>query len=172
MEKAIHLELRYPNLALTEYAVTSPRSQEYNCFAWVAGDQERWWQPTPEDEFYWVSGVPMEETLSAYIQAYQKLGYAICDNAVLETGYEKIALYVNDEGVPTHAAKQLLTGKWSIDILPIPKGRGFSKHCCFGFLVQRLNFNQTSCNIQSRGRVSPDVYSISEVRSRMPYDTV
>ena len=113
MEKAIHLELRYPNLALTEYAVTSPKSQEYNCFAWVAGDQERWWQPTPEDEFYWVSGVPMEETLSAYIQAYQKLGYAICDNAVLETGYEKIALYVNDEGIPTHAAKQLSTGKWS-----------------------------------------------------------
>jgi hypothetical protein len=113
MEKAIHLELRYPNLALTEYAVTSPKSQEYNCFAWVAGDQERWWQPTPEDEFYWVPGVPMEETLSAYIQAYQKLGYAICDNAVLETGYEKIALYVNNQGVPTHAAKQLLTGKWS-----------------------------------------------------------
>ena len=113
MEKAIHLELRYPNLALTEYAVTSPKSQEYNCFAWVAGDQERWWQPTPEDEFYWVPGVPMEETLSAYIQAYQTLGYAICDNAVLETGYEKIALYVNDEGIPTHAAKQLLTGKWS-----------------------------------------------------------
>ena len=113
MEKAIHLELRYPNLALTEYAVTSPKSQEYNCFAWVAGDQERWWQPTPEDEFYWVQGVPMEETLSAYIQAYQKLGYAICDNAVLETGYEKIALYVNNQGVPTHAAKQLLTGKWS-----------------------------------------------------------
>jgi hypothetical protein len=113
MEKAIHLELRYPNLALTEYAVTSPKSQEYNCFAWVAGDQERWWQPTPEDEFYWVQGVPMEETLSAYIQAYQKLGYAICDNAVLETGYEKIALYVNDEGIPTHAAKQLSTGKWS-----------------------------------------------------------
>ena len=113
MEKAIHLELRYPNLALTEYTVTSPKSQEYNCFAWVAGDQERWWQPTPEYEFYWVSGVPMEETLSAYIQAYQTLDYAICDSAILETGYEKIALYVNDEGIPTHAAKQLLTGKWS-----------------------------------------------------------
>ena len=113
MEKAIHLELRYPNLVITEYTVTSPKSQEYNCFAWSAGDQERWWQPTPEDEFYWVPGVPMEETLSAYIHAYQALGYATCDNALLEVGYEKIALYVNDEGVPTHAAKQLLTGKWS-----------------------------------------------------------
>ena len=56
MTKAIHLELRYPNLAITDYNVTSPKSQEYNCFAWAAGDQERWWQPTPEDEFYWVEG--------------------------------------------------------------------------------------------------------------------
>jgi len=113
MVKAIHLELRYPNLALTEYAVTSPKSQEYNCFAWAAGDQERWWQPTPEDEFYWVEGVPMEETLSAYIQAYQTLGYEICGSAALEARYEKIALYVDDEGIPVHAAKQLSTGKWS-----------------------------------------------------------
>ena len=113
MIKAIHLELRYPNLAITEYAVTSPKSQEYNCFAWVAGDRERWWQPTPEDEFYWFEGVPMEENLSAYIQAYQTLGYEPCDSAVLEEGYEKIALYVNNEGIPVHAARQLLTGKWT-----------------------------------------------------------
>jgi hypothetical protein len=113
MGTEILLELRYPNLKNTEYTVTSPRTQEYNCFAWVAGDQERWWQPTPEDEFYWVQGVPMEETLSAYIQAYQTLGYVACDNSDLEKGYEKIALYTDNEGTPLHAAKQLLTGKWS-----------------------------------------------------------
>jgi len=113
MEKATHLELRYPNLALTEYTVTSPKSQEYNCFAWAAGDQERWWQPTPEDQFYWVQGVPMEETLSAYIQAYQTLGFMTCDSAELEAEFEKIALYVDDGGILVHAAKQLSTGKWS-----------------------------------------------------------
>jgi hypothetical protein len=113
MTKAIHLELRYPNLAKTDYDVTSPKSQEYNCFAWAAGDQERWWQPTPEDEFYWVEGVPMEETLSAYIQAYQTLGYTPCEKETLELGYTKIALYVNEDGVPIHAARQLSTGKWT-----------------------------------------------------------
>ncbi len=113
MEEAIHLELRFSNLARTEYTVTSPKSQEYNCFAWVAGDRERWWQPTPEDEFYWVEGVPRSETLSAYIQAYQTLGYTSCESEVLEIGYEKIALYVDDRGVPVHAAKQLPNGKWS-----------------------------------------------------------
>lgn len=113
MDKAIHLELRYPNLAKTQYTITSPKSQEYNCFAWAAGDQERWWQPTPEDEFYWVDGVPMEETLSAYIQAYQTLGYEPCESAALELGYEKIALYINNDGVPVHAARQLFSGKWT-----------------------------------------------------------
>jgi hypothetical protein len=113
MTKAIHLELRYPNLAKTDYDVTSPKSQEYNCFAWAAGDQERWWQPTPEDEFYWVEGVPMEETLSAYIQAYQTLGYEPCDKETSEIGYAKIALYVNEDGVPIHAARQLASGKWT-----------------------------------------------------------
>jgi hypothetical protein len=113
MVKATHLELRYPNLALTEYTVTSPKSQEYNCFAWAAGDQERWWQPTLEDQFYWVQGLPMEETLSAYIQAYQTLGFMTCDSAELEAEFEKIALYVDDGGIPVHAAKQLSTGKWS-----------------------------------------------------------
>jgi hypothetical protein len=113
MGKEIQLELRYPNLATTTYNVTSPKSQEYNCFAWAAGDQERWWQPTPEDEFYWVQGVPMEETLSAYIQAYQTLGYEPCNDTKLEVGYEKIALYVDHDGIPIHAARQISTGQWT-----------------------------------------------------------
>ncbi len=57
--------------------------------------------------------MPLEETLSAYIQAYQTLGYEPCDSTDLEDGYEKIVLYINEEGIPTHAAKQLSTGKWS-----------------------------------------------------------
>lgn len=55
----------------------------------------------------------MEETLLAYIQAYQTLGFMTCDSAELEAEFEKIALYVDDEGIPVHAAKQLSTGKWS-----------------------------------------------------------
>ncbi|MEM9541054.1 MAG: hypothetical protein AAGA60_16325 [Cyanobacteria bacterium P01_E01_bin.42] len=110
MEEAIHLELRYPNLARTQYTVTSPRSQEYNCFAWVAGDRERWWQPTPGDEFYWVEGVPREETLSAYIQAYQTLGYVPCESEFLEPGYEKIALYRSQH---SHPRSQTIT-QWEM----------------------------------------------------------
>ncbi|OIP70467.1 MAG: hypothetical protein AUK48_13675 [Oscillatoriales cyanobacterium CG2_30_44_21] len=148
MNQAIHLELRYPNLAKTEYCVTSPKSQEYNCFAWAAGDQERWWQPTPEDEFYWVGGVLMEETLSAYIQAYQTLGYMPCDNSALETGYEKVALYVDDQGIPVHAARQLFTGKWSSkigwleDIEHKLKGLTGGRYGKVGQILRRLNLDK------------------------------
>jgi hypothetical protein len=69
MYRRPELEVRWPNLASTNYQVTSPKSQEYNCFAWAAEDVERWWQPIPGEEFYWPDGVPNEETLDAYIKA-------------------------------------------------------------------------------------------------------
>jgi hypothetical protein len=31
----------------------------------------------------------------------------------LEVGFEKIALYATPDGEPTHAARQLLNGKWT-----------------------------------------------------------
>jgi hypothetical protein len=62
---------------------------------------------------YWPEGALLEETLAAYIQAYQTLGYEICDADLLETGYQKIALYIDPRGIPTHAARQLPNGKWT-----------------------------------------------------------
>lgn len=113
MYRRPELELKWPNLSGTDYRVTSPKSQEYNCFAYAAGETDRWWQATPGDFFYWPDGVPQEETLAAYIQAYQTLGYKVCDRDDLEPGFEKIALYVDSENMPTHAARQLPNGKWT-----------------------------------------------------------
>jgi hypothetical protein len=107
------LEIKWPNLSSTDYRVTSAKSQEYNCFAWAAGEDDRWWQPVPGEQFYWPEGALLEETLAAYIQAYQTLGYEICDADLLETGYQKIALYIDPRGIPTHAARQLPNGKWT-----------------------------------------------------------
>ncbi|WP_293090687.1 hypothetical protein [Moorena sp. SIOASIH] len=41
------------------------------------------------------------------------MGYTPCQSELTESGYEKIALYVDDRGIPIHAAKQLPNGKWS-----------------------------------------------------------
>lgn len=85
-------EDKFPNLSKTEYSITSKQTVSYNCFAWAAGENQRWWSPIdPDNIYYWVEGVTDELTISAFIEAYQTLGYELCDNYELEVGFEKIA---------------------------------------------------------------------------------
>ena len=101
----------FPNLAKTGYKVTSPPDSTYNCIAWAANEIDRWWWPHPH--YYWPSGIPRVETLEAFAQAYATIGFSPCENSALELGYEKIVIYVDAEGIPTHAARQLPSGKWT-----------------------------------------------------------
>lgn len=89
--------------------VTSPPSKEYNCIAWAAGDEKRFWWPLGG---YWPPAAPKETSLEAFVKVFDNLGYEKCDNADLERGYRKIAIYVKD-GIPAHAARQLDNGRWT-----------------------------------------------------------
>jgi hypothetical protein len=63
---------------------------------------------------YWPHGVPRDQTLEAFMQAYATLGYKRCGkNGALQKRYEKIAIYVGPDGKPLHAARQLLDGVWT-----------------------------------------------------------
>ncbi len=107
-------EDEFPHLNVTGYRITSKASRIYNCFAWAAGEDDRWWNPLePESPYYWPDGVPAELTIAAFIQAYQTLGYGLCADPELEEGFEKIAIYATPDGEPTHAARQLPNGKWT-----------------------------------------------------------
>ena len=105
------LEKAFPGLRGTHYAVTSPPTPTYNCIAWAAGESNRWWWPT--SSYFWPTGIPREETLLAFVGAYATLGYTRCDDEQREIGFEKVAIYVNARGIPTHAARQLGTGMWT-----------------------------------------------------------
>lgn len=110
------LEQLFPGLRTSAYSVTSPRDREYNCIAWAAGDVANWWWPTtgPADvPRFWPDGAPREETLAAFILAFGTLDFAPADNEALELGVEKVALFVDANGMPTHAARQLPTGRWT-----------------------------------------------------------
>lgn len=107
------IEKTYPNLPLTGYKITSPDSINYNCIAWAAGDEERWWWPDKNEQDYWPVGVKREETLQAFIEAFQTIGYQVCASESFEIGFEKIAIYADENGKPKHAAKQLPNGKWT-----------------------------------------------------------
>ena len=52
-------------------------------------------------------------TINAFTQAYQTIGYEVCDRPNLERGFQKIAIYADSAGKPTHAARQLPNGKWT-----------------------------------------------------------
>ena len=105
------LERAFPNLSEGGYDITSPATPDYNCIAWAAGDTTRWWWPIPAF-YYWPQEAPLEETLEAFIQAFATLGFIHCEDETVESGFEKIAIYVNAQGTPTHAARQLHNGRW------------------------------------------------------------
>lgn len=111
-----HLENQFPNLTSDNYALTSPDTIDYNCVAWAAESDEEWWWPDPMEQEYWPDGVPREETLSAFIEAFRTIGYEPCQDEELESGVQKIAIYANAQNVPRHVARQLPNGEWTSKI--------------------------------------------------------
>lgn len=103
----------FPLLEQTDYLVTSEKTPEYNCIAWAAGDVNRWWWPDSMEQAYWPQNSPREESLEAFLHVYQSLGYELCENEEHEPTYEKIALFVSTNGIPTHAARQVPNGRWT-----------------------------------------------------------
>jgi len=106
------LEEWFPNLAQTEYEITSPRTYDYNCIAWALEEDDRWWSPTSED-YYWPEGAPTEWSLTAVVQTFGMAGDEPCQNADFEPGFQKVAIFATASGEPTHAARQLPNGRWT-----------------------------------------------------------
>jgi hypothetical protein len=103
----------FPNLTDDNHKKTSEFCPTYNCIGYAAGTR-LWWQPKPlvGGKRYWPPGVPQEETLDAYIKAYEFKGYSVCQDGFLEEGYEKVALFTLN-GIPKHAALQLDEHCWT-----------------------------------------------------------
>ncbi len=86
----------------------------YNCIAWAAGaDDIRWWPvDVPTTGVFWPIDPP-QDTVDGFVAAFQALGYEPCNDGSLETGFEKVALYVDAQGAPSHMARQLSSGHWT-----------------------------------------------------------
>ena len=108
------LEKLFPRLAGSGYSVTSPQSQDYNCIAWAAGDTKNcWWPVSNVEEAFWPANVTRAETISAFRDAFASLGYLQCKSDEPEPGFEKVALFADERGIPRHAARQLPRGRWT-----------------------------------------------------------
>jgi hypothetical protein len=111
------MEQQFPLLQRTGYTLTSPQTKKYNCIAWAAGDNTKWWWPLSA---YWPSQVPPVSTLAAFTMAYGSVGFNQCELRDYEPGFTKVALYVGPDGLVKHAARQLPTGQWTSKM-----GKGF-----------------------------------------------
>src|SRR5271156_1758322 len=107
------VELLFPGLLGTAYRITSPSTDGYNCIAWAAGETGAWWWPGDPAVTFWPARAKREETLAAFREAFATIGYVPCDHAEAKSGFEKIALFADATGIPTHAARQLSTGLWT-----------------------------------------------------------
>jgi hypothetical protein len=112
-EFVLAMQPQFPRLTVTNCRVTSPIDGSYNCIAWAAGDTDFWWWPDSMGQAFWPDGVPRVETLAAFEQAYGIQGYSERTDASLDLGKQKIAIYSDREGKPTHAARQLPDGWWA-----------------------------------------------------------
>ncbi len=101
----------FPKLSDAEFEVTSPEDHKYNCIAWAAEKSNSNWWPAPG--YYWPDGLTRITTVDAFVQAFEALGFERCDSFNLEVGVDKVAIFTNPSGRPTHMARQLADGTWT-----------------------------------------------------------
>ena len=104
----------FPRLTSDSYKQTSSPTPDYNCIAWAAGEDDRWWWPDAADIYYWPEQVVRAETVDAFVQSFALLGYCQCETGQYENGFEKVVLYQSSaSGKPTHMSRQLADGSWT-----------------------------------------------------------
>jgi hypothetical protein len=99
------------------YEKTSDESEDYNCFAWAAGYNDRRLDPTEAFNPHWPADITKSPEISSFEKLFRHFGFEPCDDATVEPGVVKIALYEDKKsGEAMHAARQLESGKWTSKI--------------------------------------------------------
>jgi len=114
----------FPALLHVEHELTSRPSRFYNCIAFALGDEDHNCWPIPPanslSQYYWPRRIPHELSVTAFQLMFKSRDYVLCANADFEVGMEKIALYCDAAGKPTHAARQITSeshrGQWKSKI--------------------------------------------------------
>jgi len=110
------IKSEFHNLA-DSFQLTSWPTEQYNCIAWAAEDQGRWWWPDIDGESFWPQGIERNETILDFITAFRTLGYETCESHDLEIGYEKVAIFAIGDRVK-HMGRQLSSGAWTSKLGP------------------------------------------------------
>ena len=103
----------FPNSEEEPFIKTSEATHTYNCVAWALGDNTRFYWPKAGPEYYWPKDIPLETTIEAFILLFESVGYSLCKTPDFEEGFEKIAIYIDEDEIPTHVAKPLNNQLWT-----------------------------------------------------------
>lgn len=104
-------EAFFPSLYRDEYRITSDETKQYNCVAWAVQDITRCWWPYPG--YYWPPEIPLDESVDSFQALFSTMGYVECPTSEPVPDAEKIAIFVDADGLPTHVARQLADGTWT-----------------------------------------------------------
>jgi hypothetical protein len=98
-------------------AVDSKEMDSYSSFGWaIERDTSNYWSTS--SGYYWPSNSPRVNSLKVLIDIFQEIGYIKMDilpenyNEYVD-GYERVAIYVNEDNIPMHASRQLIGGIWT-----------------------------------------------------------
>jgi hypothetical protein len=134
-----------PNVRPDNFICSSDRTDHlpcwgYNCIAWAAGKTDAWWWPIEGDPcaFWPIPIDPIDPvTLDQFIRAFESERFEVCDDDRFENGFEKVAIYLDGNGEPTHAARMLPSGIWTSKLgrgediehktLRVVEGKGYGK---------------------------------------------
>ena len=95
------------------YLITSDADSSYNCVAWAVGDTSRFWYDARIKGYYWPPGVGSADTLDGWKRLFEIHGYSETESSDFDPLYEKIAIYVDTEGLPNHVARQTDSRAWT-----------------------------------------------------------
>lgn len=112
MKRDLMVETLFPGLAHAPYEVTSPFDPSYNCIAWAAGDNSRWWEPDPMGIYYWPDGVPRTYELSSYQAAFASIGFVSTSSETFSDRAIRVALFAKGN-TAKHASRQLGPERWT-----------------------------------------------------------
>jgi hypothetical protein len=114
------IENAFPNLRGSPWRISSEIDESYNCIAFAVYDKQQFWDPNIVGipGYYWPPGVSRDDNLASWMAVYEIHGFRVCESSDSEAGFEKIAIYTDENRVPNHVARQLRDGAWTSKLGP------------------------------------------------------
>jgi hypothetical protein len=145
----------WPNLVSAAYYKSSNEDLLYNCVAWVEGIKSKRIDFSQDEEGnllddYYLTSYP-------YIEYFESRGFVLCENGILETGIQKIAIFEKDNEFK-HVAIQLENGYWSSKMGDFEDIVHYELNAVEGYPYKRKSFGKVAYYMK---RPRPDNTPIS-----------